>query len=367
MRQHTVLQRVTAALLCLLLTTPASAFVPSELQTAAEELLARGIMVGDPNGDMRLASSLTRAELAVVLSRLNSDPATIETNQLRYISLCKFLDVPEWARLYVGYCRSEGLMTGYSPQIFGPNDFVTPAAACTVALQLLELSEAAWDYTTACQKALELGLISEEIVEKDGITRGDLAILLYRTLGTAQLARPEGTEITGSLNSVITPPADVSRYVPQAGDTIRCDDGTDYTITDVSRYGLDPYYSDGRLPAELPAPACNWSRFQEPELPAMEVRRFQTAGGDMLFIRNLYESRRMQYTLYNLIGAAGSEGRVAALSIDWEQGVGEFWPWRDSEIEKVFQGRPDGTYYIEAWDCYKDGVFQHTRYRLDIR
>ena len=97
MRQHTVLQRVTAALLCLLLTTAASAFVPSELQTAAEELLARGIMVGDPNGDMRLASSLTRAELAVVLSRLNSDPATIKTNQLRYISLCKFLDVPEWA------------------------------------------------------------------------------------------------------------------------------------------------------------------------------------------------------------------------------------------------------------------------------
>ena len=195
---------------------------------------------------------------------------------------------------------------------------------------------------------------------------------LAQLLGAEVTYRPEDGSVwieTGppSADSAIRPPADGSRYVPQAGDMIRCDDGTDYTITDVSRYGLDPFYSDGRLPAELPAPACNWSRFQEPELPAMEVRRFQTAGGDMLFIRNLYETRRMQYTLYNLIGAAGSEGRVAALSIDWEQGVGEFWPWRDSEIEKVFQGRPDGTYYIEAWDCYKDGVFQHTRYRLDVK
>ena len=36
----------------------------------------------------------------------------------------------------------------------------------------------------------------------------------------------------GSINV----PQDGSRYVPQAGDVVRCDNGTNYTITDVSRY-----------------------------------------------------------------------------------------------------------------------------------
>ena len=31
-------------------------------------------------------------------------------------------------------------------------------------------------------------------------------------------------------------PTDGSRYVPKVGDVIRCDDGTDYTIKDVSRW-----------------------------------------------------------------------------------------------------------------------------------
>ena len=35
-------------------------------------------------------------------------------------------------------------------------------------------------------------------------------------------------------------PTDGSRYVPKVGDVIRCDDGTDYTITDVSRWEISP-------------------------------------------------------------------------------------------------------------------------------
>ena len=205
----------------------------------------------------------------------------------------------------------------------------------------------------------------------------------YNYVPLTQLAQLLGAEVTycPEDNSVrietgaaeqsapltVNPPADDARYIPQAGDVIRCDDGTNYIITDVSRYGLDPFYPDGRLPDELPEPTCDWSRFSSPALPNVEARRFQTAGGDMLFLRNLYETRRMQGTLYNLLGAAGSGGDVAGLSIDWELGVGEFWPCRDSELEKVVAGRPGGTYYVEAWDCFKDGVFQHTRYRLDVK
>ena len=81
-------------------------------------------------------------------------------------------------------------------------------------------------------------------------------------------------------------PADGSRYIPQAGDVIRCNDGTDYTITDVSRYDKS-LVASGPL-GELPAPTCDWSSFPEVELPEPEARHFNLEAGDYLFIRNLY-------------------------------------------------------------------------------
>ena len=171
-------------------------------------------------------------------------------------------------------------------------------------------------------------------------------------------------------------PTDGSRYVPQVGDTIRCPDGTDYTITDVSRWDKNAFVS-GPL-GELPQPTCDWSSFPEIELPAAEVRHFQLESGEYLFIRNLYETRRMHYTLQNLAGnhpdtskdgklAYGGKGSPAVsikLSIPSEISAYSFWPWRESEIENLFHSCPPGTYYMEAWDVYKDGVFQRTEYNI---
>ena len=42
-----------------------------------------------------------------------------------------------------------------------------------------------------------------------------------------------------------------------------------------------------------------------------------------------------------------------------------FWPWRESEILKVFNGIP-GTYSMQAWDVYKDGKFLHTEYQIKL-
>lgn len=95
-------------------------------------------------------------------------------------------------------------------------------------------------------------------------------------------------------------PSDGSRYVPQAGDVIRCDDGSNYTITDVSRYDTNVFAS-GPV-GELPQATCDWSSFPTLELPTAEARRFKNESGDHLFLRNLYETRRMQYTIYNALG-----------------------------------------------------------------
>ena len=42
-----------------------------------------------------------------------------------------------------------------------------------------------------------------------------------------------------------------------------------------------------------------------------------------------------------------------------------FWPWRESEIERVFNSVPPGTYSLDAWDVYRDGIFLRTEYNID--
>ena len=181
MRQHTVMRGFTAAMLCLLLSVPAAAFTTSELQDASEALFQRGVMVGDDTGAMRLEDPLTRAELAVILTRLHSSSTQADDSQ-DFSAQCSFTDVPEWARPYAGYCAYHGLMVGYGGGLFGAEDPVTPAAACTVVLRYLDLPDLAWDYNTACQAALDQGLTTGEAIGKTEITRGDLAVMLYRAM-----------------------------------------------------------------------------------------------------------------------------------------------------------------------------------------
>lgn len=174
---------VLACVLCLGAAVPAlAAEAPAEKTTAAAFLREKGIMVGNENGDMMLDSGLTRAQLAAILARVTVNPDHLEAEKAFYIKQCTFTDVPEWARVYVGYCATNYLVAGYGNGLYGPNDPVTSAAACTVMLRCLEGVEADWSYSTACQKAIELGLASTQAVATPEITRGNMAILIYRTM-----------------------------------------------------------------------------------------------------------------------------------------------------------------------------------------
>ena len=163
-------------------------------------------------------------------------------------------------------------------------------------------------------------------------------------------------------------PTDGSRYIPQAGDRIRCDDGYIYEIKDVSRYDNNVFAAGPVGP--LPTPTCDWSAFPQKALPRVDIRHFADQYGDDLFVRNLYETRRMEYTIYNALGkepGAWRDGRpLAAVQLtiraEDEAYTHSFWPWRDSELEKLVHSRPNSRYYVEAWDYYHNGIFQYTRY-----
>ena len=193
---------------------------------------------------------------------------------------------------------------------------------------------------------------------------------------TPQDSQTSPSALSKNADGSINVPQDGSRYVPQEGDVIRCDDGTNYTITDVSRYDKN-YFADGPV-GPLPEATCDWSQFDQPELPKAEVRRFNDPDGDYIFIRNLYETRRMLYSLYNAMGEddwimqSGSP-RMRGDGTPWvhihltlpEDKIGApFWPWREEAVPEALHSCPGGDYYLEVWDVFADGIFLRTEYNL---
>lgn len=177
-------KRMLAGLLAavLLLTGAAQAAQPSEAEAAGNYLVARGILLGDAFGDLKLNASLTRGELAAILTRLNGGAADVAARPDYYAGMCYFLDVPDWAKPYVGYCADSYLMNGYDLFRFGAGDAVNPAAACTVALRYLKCPESDWNYTTAVAKAAIMGITPAQGMDGGAITRGGMAIILYRAI-----------------------------------------------------------------------------------------------------------------------------------------------------------------------------------------
>ena len=99
-----------------------------------------------------------------------------------YSSRCKFTDVPDWARVYVGYCASMYYVDGYGDGRYNPDGLVTPQAACTVLLRTCGmLVPFEWSYETALDAAVQYGIAPREALQEQYISRGNLSILLYRT------------------------------------------------------------------------------------------------------------------------------------------------------------------------------------------
>ena len=100
----------------------------------------------------------------------------------------------------------------------------------------------------------------------------------------------------------------------------------------------------GPLPA-LPTPNYDWSVFPALELPSVDCRRFQSEHGDDLYVRNLHETLRMAYTIYEAVmdePEAWRDGKPLAtvetiIPPEYEAYTAKFWPWRESE-DAVCQG-----------------------------
>ena len=158
-------------------------------QVAVEILGEIGVMVGNEDGSFAPDRVVTRAEMAVILTRI------LYGNNLnvdQFKGLNTFTDVPDWAEGFVNLCASLGIVAGRGNGIFDPNATVTTAEAALMLSRALgyfkNSAEFGSDWALASVKrATQAGIIGGDMVlqANAGLTRDDVAQMTFNTLTKA--------------------------------------------------------------------------------------------------------------------------------------------------------------------------------------
>lgn len=164
----------------------------STTQAAAATLQGLGVASGTSAATFSPDSLLTRAQMCALAVNAMGLSEQVGSSGRKTL----FSDVPSsaWYNGYVNTACQEGLINGYGNGTFGPEDPVTYGQAATILLRMLDYTQAEvgslWplDDTDFCD---ELGLSEGlSLSANDTLTRGEAAVLLYRTM----LATVNGTE-----------------------------------------------------------------------------------------------------------------------------------------------------------------------------
>jgi len=363
---------MAAGALCLCLSVTALGAGPStELEKAAAYVRDHGIMSGDQNGSLNLESGLNRAELAVLLTRLNDGTEEVRVNTAFYERNCKFADVSAWARLYVGYCTKRNLMAGYGSGIFGSNDMVTPAMACTVVLRACGVEDgggSVWNYSTACAHAVSLGWIDDSVTRADTITRGNMAILIYRALTGA---KPEDGTVQETGDGYLTNGKPVTEenvleilhqlevewptWTPWDDPKLNPDTCWNEVPSTETAKLMRKYHTNGTYGCGGYASMISSRIFGDQTNPCRKVEDLtQIRPGDVIFWVNNSTGK-----IWHVSVALESPNNIHAYHItDGNHGGIVYWPDQESEYsrENLDSFGEDRSHHLEAWTRYPESV-----------
>jgi hypothetical protein len=149
---------------------------------------AIGIFDGYTDGSFKPTNVVTRAEMAVIISKMLYG-ADVNVDQFKDTKV--FTDVPDWAEGYVNLCSSLGIIAGRGNGIFDPNATVTTAEAATMLTKALGYFQNENEYgdnwkLAATAKATQLGLYGDLKLSADaGLTRDNVAELTFNALTKA--------------------------------------------------------------------------------------------------------------------------------------------------------------------------------------
>ena len=158
----------------------------ADINGMAQLLAELNIMQGDPDGNLRLEDSVSRAECAKITVAASS-----HRNQVAVSSKTSpFRDVPAafWGAPYITTAVKNGYCKGYLDATFRPNETVLYEEAITMFLRVLGYTEE--DFGTSWPEG-QIGLAKNiglcDGVEKgkgDVLTRRDVLIMMYNLLHT---------------------------------------------------------------------------------------------------------------------------------------------------------------------------------------
>ncbi len=174
---------ILAVILCLFVAVPAFAATSEQIE-AADRLYSLGLFKGagvnddgTPNYDLDRAP--TRAEAVTMLVRLLGK----EDEALSGNWTTPFIDVPEWARPYVGYAYAHDYTNGTSSTTFGSGSSTTATQFLTFVLRALGYTSGedfAWD--SAWTLTDFLGITDGEYPGAGTFTRGDAVLVSSHAL-----------------------------------------------------------------------------------------------------------------------------------------------------------------------------------------
>ena len=150
-----------------------------------------------------------------------------------------------------------------------------------------------------------------------------------------------------SVPGAVSIPTGDASWCPPVGTVIDLGNGQTMTVTKAK----DPE-------PELTVPA-NASSFWQDELPEPKVIVYEETGA--VLIRNLHETRRMQYSLFEVAEPGtkiylGMEGaRPGDPSVEW--------PWHEGMLQDMYLSGPRSKVWVDAYDVYNaEGSFLYTEY-----
>ena len=158
-------------------------------QVAVEILGEIGVMIGNDDGSFAPDRDVTRAEMAVLITRI------LYGNNLnvdQFKNMNTFTDVPDWAEGFVNLCASLDIIAGRGNGIFDPDATVTSAEAALMLSRALGYfknnAEFGNDWALAAMKrATQAGIIGGDMVlqANAGLDRDDVAQMTFNTLTKA--------------------------------------------------------------------------------------------------------------------------------------------------------------------------------------
>lgn len=166
----------------------------------------------------------TRAEAVVMLVRLLGKEDTAKNGSWSV----PFTDVKAWAKPYVGYAYSKGLVNGISKSTFGSDNPATAKDYLSFVLRALGYSEGTeftWEnpFTLSNQIGLTYGNYSNKT---SNFTRGDTAIISYYALATVMKNEQTLYDYLNSIGAIGKESEAQSNVVPK--DTSVNTDGMTY-------------------------------------------------------------------------------------------------------------------------------------------